>query len=255
MQPDVWLTLHTDSDLCRILYSVGYEFSERDFVNRVVRPGDTFIDVGANIGLYSVLAAHIVGPAGRVVSFEPSSRTFQRLQANITAGGYFNVICHQLALGANAGTDIMTVLDDGRDAWNTISSSPHDGEFHLESVRTVTWDDLTQKHEYLHSAILIKVDIEGAEHAFLRGAPVSLMRGDAPSLLIEVQDSRAGSGAELCNLLLQYGYRLYEYQRASASLVPHSLQQFYKYTNLIATKHLDHLLSRLEGGTSPSWLR
>src|SRR5580658_2166312 len=70
VQPGVWLELFSDSDLCRLIYIGGYEETERKFLSAFLRSGDVFVDVGANIGLYSMIVAKIVGQRGFVHAFE-----------------------------------------------------------------------------------------------------------------------------------------------------------------------------------------
>src|SRR5579862_9573222 len=63
----------------RILHSRDYEKDETDFVRRTLHEGATFVDVGANIGYFAVLAGKIVGPAGKVICFEPEPHNFHLL--------------------------------------------------------------------------------------------------------------------------------------------------------------------------------
>ena len=72
LQPNLRIRLYGDSELCRLIYCRNFEVAEREFVNRFLRPGDVFVDVGANIGLFTLIAASRVGPTGRVIAFEPS---------------------------------------------------------------------------------------------------------------------------------------------------------------------------------------
>src|ERR1019366_3383573 len=74
--------------------------SERAALRRLVRPGMTVVDVGANLGLYSVFLARQVGPAGRVVSFEPDPDLFALLRGNCAANAAANVEAYNMALGA-----------------------------------------------------------------------------------------------------------------------------------------------------------
>src|SRR5579871_3144648 len=83
LRAGVQLRVYPDSELCRLIYLGGYESIERDFVSRYLRPGDVFVDVGANVGLYTVLASKMVGDTGSVHSFEPCSKTFRRLEENV----------------------------------------------------------------------------------------------------------------------------------------------------------------------------
>src|SRR6266699_2559349 len=103
LQPGVRIRLHLNSELCRLIYCRHFEATEREFLNRFLRPGDTFVDVGANIGLFTLIAARLVGPQGRVLSFEPTPETFARLTKNVQTNRLENVSCQQLALSDRAG--------------------------------------------------------------------------------------------------------------------------------------------------------
>ncbi|TAJ32208.1 MAG: FkbM family methyltransferase, partial [Reyranella sp.] len=96
------VTLGNDNSLC--LYVCGaFEPNEFAFVDRVLKPGMTFIDVGANDGYYTLFAARRVGPAGKVVAVEPSSRERAHLQRNLGRNGLENVHVVAAALGAEPG--------------------------------------------------------------------------------------------------------------------------------------------------------
>jgi FkbM family methyltransferase len=70
---------------------------------RDLRPGDRVIDIGANIGAFSVVAGKKVGPSGRVDAYEPDPETFERLQENVRLNGLTNVVCHNCAVSGSAG--------------------------------------------------------------------------------------------------------------------------------------------------------
>src|SRR5262249_20876384 len=103
LQPGVKMRLYADSELCRLIYCCNFEETERAFLNRFLRPGDIFIDVGANIGLYTLIAAARVGPSGRVVALEPTTTTFARLMDNVQLNKFSNVNCVNLALSDWSG--------------------------------------------------------------------------------------------------------------------------------------------------------
>jgi hypothetical protein len=95
------------------LYFSGLpDYREMQFIRRYLRPGDCFVDVGANIGVYSLLAASIVGPGGMVHAFEPMKRTFERLVENVAMNALRHVQCHRLALSDAAGVVRLTEPGD-----------------------------------------------------------------------------------------------------------------------------------------------
>src|SRR5260221_10724280 len=68
-----------------------------------LKPGSTVVDIGANVGAFSILAASIVGPRGRVLAFEPINKTFERLRKNVALNGLKNVECHRAAIDSQEG--------------------------------------------------------------------------------------------------------------------------------------------------------
>ena len=76
------IRLFRDSVLSKLIYN-GFENDEVSFTAKFLRKGDTFFDIGANIGLFSLTASNVVGNEGKIFSFEPSPKTFSRLKSNI----------------------------------------------------------------------------------------------------------------------------------------------------------------------------
>lgn len=187
----VFLDLPFDSELARLIYLGGYEETERSFVRRVLRKGDIFVDVGANIGIYSVLAAKAVGPSGVVYAFEPVGKIFERLVNNVQLNHFKNVRCYRLGLSSSEGWDEIITCTDGFDAWSSFGL-PVEGAQHIrETVRTTTWDSFVRCEGLSGRVKLIKVDIEGWEGHFLCGAATDLASRGAPHLLIEFNDDAA----------------------------------------------------------------
>src|SRR6266496_451229 len=121
LQPNLRIRLYGDSELCRLIYCRNFEVTEREFVNRFLRPGDVFVDVGANIGLFTLIAASRVGPTGKVIAFEPTSETYERLVGNVRLNRLRNVDCVRSALSDHSGELDLVRSVDGFDAWNSFA--------------------------------------------------------------------------------------------------------------------------------------
>jgi FkbM family methyltransferase len=128
-----------------------------------LEPGDTFVDVGANIGLLSIAAATKVYPGGKVVAIEPHPRTFHHLMENVKLNGYANVYCNQTAVGEEEGVTSLTERDD--DSENGVGA---DGI--AVTLRRI--DSMTPPGPIA----LLKIDVEGYELFALRGATETLSR-------------------------------------------------------------------------------
>ena len=92
-----------------------WEPQETRFLLDTLRPGDVFVDVGANIGYFSLLASRLVGPAGTVLAFEPEAANYALLEANCRRNGCDNVRCFRAALGEEnaSGTIYLNELNRG----------------------------------------------------------------------------------------------------------------------------------------------
>jgi FkbM family methyltransferase len=251
LQPRVRMRLYYDSVLCRHIYLDDFEADERRFVNLFLRPGDIFVDVGANIGLFTLIAARSVGAQGRVYAFEPCAKTFQRLEDNVRLNRFQNVICSQAALSDTSEPMQMVVSIDGLDAWNSFAK-PYLGEkFATEPVTVAKWDDFSTANQLSRRVALMKIDVEGWEEKVLRGAKDELSSPDAPVLQVEFTDAAAQAAGFSCRdvyrLLNSMGYAIYRFEPESNSLVPDPIRETYPYCNLFAVKDLDAAQRRLKG--------
>src|SRR4030095_11405574 len=113
--------LYPDSHLSQFICCEDYELTEREFLKRLLRPGDVFVDIGANIGLFTILAGRYVGAEGAVYAFEPCAKTYERLLANVELNRLTNVSCYQAALSNHTGCENMAVSLDGFDDCNSLA--------------------------------------------------------------------------------------------------------------------------------------
>jgi FkbM family methyltransferase len=89
-----------------------FEPFETEWLENLVRPGDTVFDIGAHIGFYTLLLARLVGPAGKVLAFEPDPANFALLQQNVVLNRYANVALYNLALSSQAGSAALFLSGD-----------------------------------------------------------------------------------------------------------------------------------------------
>ena len=132
----------------------------------LLRPGMTFADVGAHIGIYTLTALRVLAGNGRVHAFEPSPRTFQILRDNVQVNGFLesgSAILHPIAIAGEEGTAELTVYA-ANSGHNTLFGADTGGE--RLAVRTRTLDEVLAGEPRLD---LVKIDAEGAEPGVLRG--------------------------------------------------------------------------------------
>jgi FkbM family methyltransferase len=178
----------------RTFYYVGWwEREETRFLLRRVEPGWSFVDGGAYFGYFTVLMARRVGPTGRVYSFEPSRAAHAELQHHCALNGLRWVRAYRMALGEDESTAYLTDKDAELRGARALMLT-EDAE--AEAVPVTTLDAFVAR-EKVERIDAIKVDIEGSESRFLRGAAESI-RAWRPLLMLEVYDAalaRSGSSA------------------------------------------------------------
>ena len=109
------MKLFRDSVLSKLIYK-GFEVDETSFVKLLLNEGDVFVDIGANVGLFSLIASQKVGASGMVISFEPTPVTFERLQENINLNHLKNIDARRVALSDQAGSMDFYISENGHDA-------------------------------------------------------------------------------------------------------------------------------------------
>jgi FkbM family methyltransferase len=243
--------------VARKIFLQLFEPAIRDFVNLYLKAGDIFIDVGAHLGYFTLLASVKVGPEGQIHSFEPCRDTWMYLERNIALSRLKNVRANCLALSDRIELRELCVAMDGHAAWNSFADRLPGISFVKQQVPCDTLDHYVQEHIGRKPISLIKIDVEGWECHVLKGGIETLSSPDAPTLLIEfssVISDRAGSSVQrLRNVLLDLGYMLYRYETPiwPAQAVERSLEvdtgQSKRYeTNLVATKDLVSIAQQCE---------
>ncbi len=204
----VEVTLGNDNSLC--LYVCGaFEPNEFAFLDGILQPGMTFVDVGANDGYYSLFAACRVGAGGRVVAIEPSTRERVNLKRNIARNNLKNVSVIAAALGAAPGEARLRLAHGFHSGHNTLGSFAHDDVVadSVEQVQVETLDSIVERLG-LSRIDFIKIDVEGAEANVVRGGAGTLSRM-RPILIVEVNDralQAQGNSAESFLDLLRQGF-------------------------------------------------
>lgn len=252
------MRLHFESELARRIYCDDFERPERHFVSAFLNPGDIFVDVGANIGLFSLIAACRVGHSGAVYAFEPSRKTFHRLLENIELNNLRNTQCIELALSDESGEFPFYTSKEGFDAWNSFAHPIEGKYFSRQFVQCVTWDRFARLHQLVGKVAMMKIDVEGWESRVLEGAKESFSREDAPLLQVEFTDKATTSAGTSCKSLYQLletlGYRIFSYNPSARELIHDPPRESYPYVNLMATKDAGEVNRRLNKTTARKWL-
>jgi len=159
-----------------------YEKELGDLIKKVLRPGDVFLDIGANIGYFSLLVSNNV-PNARVISFEPVQYLFQKLEENISVNNIKNI----MAIKAAAGEidEEKEIFISGSDNLGMSSfQQPENYSGKKEKVKVVRIDDWFHT-SHLSKVDVIKLDVEGSELAALKGMN-DILTQFKPLLIIEI---------------------------------------------------------------------
>jgi FkbM family methyltransferase len=167
----------------------------------LVRSGAAFIDVGANIGFYSLVLS-LCQPGLPVIAFEPNPKIFRLLQSNVRLNGFDHVCCHPVALSDHIGSAILHISDSDMSA--SLESDFQPGTKAVE-ITTSTLDSYLTRQP-VNGGLLMKVDVEGHEASFFRGA-IETLQNRQPDIICEITGS---PDEEITAILRQAGYRFYQ---------------------------------------------
>jgi FkbM family methyltransferase len=204
----IWLNL-ADLGVCRPILMNRYESAGTAFISNHLRAGDRFVDIGANVGFYALLAARLVGPTGDVIAFEAHPDLTERAGRSATENGFTHCAIHNVALGAAPGTALL-VYAPGSSNWGGAYLSFDGAVPPGHTGRPVAVAPLARFLEG-KPPTLLKIDVEGAEHLVLSGA-IDLIRATRPVILSELhvgqlQRVSGVSPATYIELLAGAGYR------------------------------------------------
>ncbi|WP_347217319.1 FkbM family methyltransferase [Chryseobacterium sp.] len=189
------------------LYFVGdYEKSEIDYLYSVLKKGDTFIDIGGNIGLFSLNASKIVGKEGNVYAFEAFKPNYEKFSQHLSINNFKNVTLEHLAVADK--NDFIEILYNETYGNVGMASSYLENFTAKEKVESIILDDYV-KNQQITKIDLIKIDIEGGEFSALQGMK-EILTHFQPKIIIEINNIALKSShhneEELIRLLLEKGY-------------------------------------------------
>ena len=200
-----------DYDWIRLLYSgdgdyqeIAYhrnqsQWHEKDLMvfRSLLAPGQTAIDVGANLGFVSTILASIVGREGRVLSFEPSPTVYPKLLKTIEANDLTQITPFNCGCGEVASTEVLHTVS--KSSGNSSIVAPGEGT----EIKVVRLDDVDEAQET--PVRLLKIDTEGYEPMVLRGAQ-RFIEKHRPTIYMEMGGDYVDSTLESIQLLEDAGY-------------------------------------------------
>jgi FkbM family methyltransferase len=207
---EILFELHLEEWIQQNIFFLGeYETSELNFLESTLKKGDTFIDVGANIGVHTLVASKKVGETGKVISFEPFPKNNKLIQKNIELNNTTNVQLERFAICDNSKS-IPLFYNEAE--VNQGMASSYATEFSLtETVEAISLDEYLKLNPIEH-VDLIKIDIEGGEYPALQGMTQALQKLK-PTLLIELDDdiikNTPFGKSQIIGFLMNLGYKQY----------------------------------------------
>jgi FkbM family methyltransferase len=231
------------------LYRYGHRDADIRIVSRLLAPGDIFVDGGAHVGLFTLVAARCVGPSGRVIAFEPAGEVREKLIQNVKLNGFEQVTVKPLALSSEPGRASFRVFELVGSGLNHLGPAAEEGG-RVESVEVTTLDASIGLADRSRVTVM-KLDLEGAEYSALLGGEALLAEAH-PELVLEVEQSylaRMGSSVEAVEALLQkHGYSFYRTgmdRDGTAWVSPiERLSQAAPRPNVLATRRPERLRER-----------
>jgi len=221
------------------IYTSLYDTNEMLFMMHFLRPDDTFVDVGANIGVYSVLASGISG--AKSLAFEPIPSTFSRLKRNMD---YNNLLEKAKLYNMGVGDKEETlVFSNSLDAINHVITD-HNFSGSVTNVPVNSLDNLMANE----TPNLLKIDVEGFEANVINGATETLKRPELKVIIMEtngLSDQYEFGQNYIHNKLLALGFTPNGYNPATRTIIPIASTN---PENTIYIRDLDFVNERIKGG-------
>lgn len=224
-----------------------FEAGVSRFVKATLHVGDVFVDVGANVGYFSVLAAPLVGTQGKVIAIEPEKKNFERLSYHAQLNGYSQIALYNCAVGDEEGMQTLHInpLNHGgnslipfrayasgneRHSANEIRSQYSNEEL-FEEVQVRILDRIFEEQN-ISEIVILKIDVEGFEKPVIHGAVKAITSGMVEHVICEVNNDEGRS--ELFDLFTSRSYKAY---RISFSGVPEPINSSVVRGNVLFSRY------------------
>jgi FkbM family methyltransferase len=227
-----------DRGLTGNVYLGLHEFHDMAYVLHVLQPDDWFVDVGANVGSYTLLACGAAGARG--YCFEPVPSTYEKLLTNLAVNNLHGKVKHfNQGVGERRDSLAFTVTEDCTN--HVVAASD-------ESADTVVVPVLPLDECIIDPPAMMKIDVEGFETMVLRGASRTLQRPELHSLLIELNGSGVRYGfdeSQVLDLIETAGFRPFRYDGLTRRLEPLNVRSNGE-GNTLFIRDVDHVRRRIE---------
>ena len=239
---------------CLLVYNGIWEPLESETFLSIIGKDMVVVDVGANVGYYTLLAARSVGSGGKVFAFEPEPGNYKLLSKNVTENGYTNVVTVQSAVADRCGTSRLYLSAKNSGAHNLSKRWQEDSSI---EVNTVTLDQYFSSYD--GRIDVVKIDAEGAEELIFDGMSQLLNKHRNLVLFTELNPPVMGCSPErYLQKLSAHGFRLLELSEQEHTVRPIDQERLAELTQLlhdhrVAGAHADLLCVRGDWPNEP-WL-
>jgi FkbM family methyltransferase len=183
-----------------------FEPALRSVLVSKLKHGMTVLDIGANIGYYTVLMASRIGESGRVIAFEPNPVVYEELKSNIELNRLSNALVLPIALSDSSGDSQFYFPHEGQEGHGGLRKNNSFTEARIENVSTDRLDEVLLRLS-IKKVDLIKIDVEGAELLVIRGANGLLTGRSKPIIFFESAENQCAS----------FGFRVFDVLSSIAS--------------------------------------
>lgn len=183
-----------------------YEPDKTQTICDLLKPGQTFIDVGGNKGDFSLLAAKIIGDNGRVLTFEPEPENCHWFEKSIKLNSYDSIQLFNLALSDSNGKAQLYLGE--KSGWHSLISAQGNTDNSTIEVEKRTLDSILDEND-IHQVDMMKIDVEGAEMEVLNGAKQTLDNNSDLILLLDLHPHMGVNVVSVCDYLLDKGFSIY----------------------------------------------
>jgi len=214
------------------MYLGEYETEQSVWVRDILKPGGAFLDVGANVGYYTTLAAGIVGGSGQVVAFEPSPYAHAKLKTVIEDNQIDQVRLFQAAAGDEDGQlDLYMPNENYLHSPSLVQSNESYVPIKVDVFRLESHPALKS----LNVIDLMKIDVEGFEPNVLRGMRMDLQAGRVRYLMCELNsgwlEANGSSCEDLLDLIRSFGFTVCKQTNQATIVAPNGL--VYRYQDIL----------------------
>lgn len=208
-----------------------YEEFNIDLLKENLKEGDVFVDIGAGVGYYSVVASRLVGLRGKVFAFDPAPECVALFRKNIKINNCQNVKFFQKAVSSKTGATDLYLYEDRAGSNRLADVFPFIKEGPKIQVETIKLDDF-----YKGKIDFLKIDAEGSEFLALDGMKALLVKNQNIKILTEMPDFKA---QEYLELLKELKFKIFEINKEQNNIIPAE-----DFQNIISRKETTYLFCK-----------